>query len=165
MTRKVDEMRIAILDLTTHSEPMLSGLPKVGIQIEKWLSPALPEATFSSTVPALGTFDGVVVSGSEFGVYDQTPWMQPLRAFLLAVKAAGKPIFGICFGHQLMADTFGGKAEKTDSGFAVGVRAFDIEGEAGDDQLLSGWRTCLRFSCLFRAVPSRIQRTANARAV
>jgi len=131
-------MRIAILDLTTHSEPMLSGLPKVGIQIEKWLSPALPEATFCSTevatknepLPALGTFDGVVVSGSEFGVYDQTPWMQPLRAFLLAVKAAGKPIFGICFGHQLMADTFGGKAEKTDSGFAVGVRAFDIEGEA-----------------------------------
>jgi len=133
-------MRIAILDLTTHAEPLLSGLPNVGIQIERWLSPALPEAKFFSTevatknepLPTLETFDGVVVSGSEYGVYDDTPWMQPLRDFLTATKEAGKPIFGICFGHQIMADVFGGKAEKVDSGYAVGVRAFDVAGKHVD---------------------------------
>ena len=130
-------MRIAILDLTTHTEPLLSGLPNVGIQIENWLSPALPEAAFFSTevatknepLPALSTFDGVVVSGSEYGVYDETPWMEPLREFLRSAKDAGKPIFGICFGHQIMADVFGGKAEKVESGYAVGVRTFDVAGK------------------------------------
>lgn len=133
-------MRIAILDLTTHPEPLLSGLPTAGRMIEAWLSPAMPEADLrivdvaneGAPLPALDDFDGVVLSGSEVGVYDETPWMAPLRAFLHAVRAAGKPVYGICFGHQIMADTWGGKAEKAATGIAVGACSFEVEGETVD---------------------------------
>ena len=47
-------------------------------------------------------------------------------------KAAGKPIYGICFGHQIMADTFGGKAEKAEVGNVVGAREFEFADQSVD---------------------------------
>lgn len=129
-------MRIAVLDLTGHPLPLLEGMPRVGQQTIDWLAPALPEAAFFSVdvtdggepMPALDTFDGLLLTGSEYGVYDETPWMEPLRQLLRATKDAGKPIYGICFGHQIMADTFGGKAEKSPDGVVMGVQPFEMDG-------------------------------------
>ena len=128
-------MRISVLDLTCQPSPLLDSVPRVGETIVEWLAPALPNATFATADVAYGadlpepdTFDGVVVSGSEFGVYDDTPWMVPLRRFLLAARDAQKPVFGICFGHQIMAETFGGRAEKAACGTVVGRRIYEIEG-------------------------------------
>ena len=44
------------------------------------------------------------------------------------MRAAGVPMFGICFGHQIMADVFGGKAAKADKGFVTGTRQFNDRG-------------------------------------
>lgn len=125
-------MRISILDLTEHPLPLLEGLPTVGAQISAWLGPALPEAALTAhsinseaaPLPEVGDFDGLVVSGSELGVYDDVAWQAPLRRLLLEVRDAGKPVFGICFGHQIMADVYGGKAELADKGTVVGARRF-----------------------------------------
>ena len=133
-------MRIIVLDLTGHPMPLFGGLPRAGTQIISWLSVELPEADFYSVsvevdnegLPELDSFDGLIVSGSEHGVYDNRPWMAPLRNLLLETKKAGKPIYGICFGHQIMADTFGGKAEKSQIGNVVGARQFDFQGKLSD---------------------------------
>ena len=133
-------MRIIVLDLTGHPMPLFGGLPRAGTQIISWLSVELPEADFYSVsvevdnegLPELDSFDGLIVSGSEHGVYDDRPWLAPLRNLLLETKKAGKPIYGICFGHQIMADTFGGKAEKSQIGNVVGARQFDFQGKLSD---------------------------------
>ncbi len=133
-------MKIAILDVTGHPLPLLEGLPRVGEQIVDWLSPALPEATYrwydieqnAEPLPELEAFDGLLVSGSEHGVYDKTPWNRPMRELLIKCKDAGKPIFGICFGHQMLADTFGGRAEKAEIGVVVGARTFDFGRHCAD---------------------------------
>ncbi len=125
-------MKIAILDLTAQKGALFDGLPRVAEQIEAWIAPHFSGAEFTlhdiahgAEMPGADAFDGVIVSGSEFGVYDETPWMQPLRDLLAATKAAGKPIYGICFGHQIMADVFGGRAEKSEAGYHVGIRQFE----------------------------------------
>lgn len=130
-------MRIAILDLTEPMPGVLDDIPRVSKTITAWLGPALPMARFlafdivsGQDFPVLDTVDGVIVSGSDHGVYDNLPWMQPLRNFLQAAKAARKPMFGICFGHQILADVFGGKAEKANVGLNVGMREFEIEGQS-----------------------------------
>lgn len=132
-------MRIALLELTLHPLPLLEGLPRTAQQIRAWLEPHLPEARFSTVdvvdgeaLPQLGDFDGVVVGGSEFGVYDDTEWMRPLRDFLKLCRDHAKPVFGICFGHQIMADVYGGKAEKAEIGNVVGARGFDYGGACVD---------------------------------
>lgn len=127
-------MRIAILDLCVWLPEYQADQAKFGDLIATWAKRGLPDADFTvilveqgEALPDVGAYDGYILSGSDKGVYDETPWMDPLRTFLIAAKQAGKPLFGICFGHQLMADVFGGKAEKV--GVAeVGVRAFDIGG-------------------------------------
>ena len=78
-------------------------------------------------LPDVKEHDGYLVSGSDKGVYDDVPWMGPLRAFLSDARDAGKPLLGVCFGHQIMADAFAGKAEKVGEP-EVGVRGFRIDG-------------------------------------
>jgi GMP synthase (glutamine-hydrolysing) len=74
--------------------------------------------------------DAWLVTGSAHGVYEDLPWIAPLKAMLRAARAAGVPIIGICFGHQLLAEAFGGRAEKFAGGWHVGLHDFDLDGSA-----------------------------------
>ena len=128
-------MKLAVLDLCIWLPEYQSGQAKFGEVLADWAARGLPEAEFTvldvvegDPLPAPEEFDGYILSGSDKGVYDDTPWMQPLRDFLIAAKQAEKPLFGVCFGHQIMAEVFGGKAEKVGDP-VVGVRAFDVDGK------------------------------------
>ena len=46
-------------------------------------------------------YDAYLVTGSAAGVYDDLDWIAPLEDFIRQVYSAGKPLAGICFGHQL----------------------------------------------------------------
>lgn len=127
-------MKIAVLDLCVWLQEYQYDQDRFGELLVAWLKPGLPEARFTvlrivdgEALPDPADFDGYVLSGSEKGVYDAAPWMDGLRQFLLAARDAGKPLFGVCFGHQIMADVFGGKAEKV-GGQEVGVRSFALDG-------------------------------------
>jgi len=80
-----------------------------------------------------------LVTGSKYGVYDDQPWIEPLKDFLRAVRAARVPLIGICFGHQIMAEAFGGSAVKSDKGWGAGVHDYSVirrpgwMGDADDD--------------------------------
>ena len=124
-------MKITVLDCVSPDR-LTEKYGPTGNHVIRWLSPALPEATIDTVhvaggvpAPKPGEVDGIVISGSEKGVYDDTPWMAPLRAILEEYRVAGTPVFGICFGHQIMADVWGGKAEKADKGFITGAREFE----------------------------------------
>lgn len=55
---------------------------------------------------------GIVISGSIRGVYDSLPWMFALEELIRSAHAQGIPLFGICFGHQILAHALGGKVAK-----------------------------------------------------
>lgn len=64
--------------------------------------------------------DGWLITGSKYGVYEDHPWIPPLEEFLRQTYAAGIPIVGVCFGHQLLAQALGGEVEKFAGGWSVG---------------------------------------------
>lgn len=128
-------MRIVVYDCIT-GDALTEKYGSTGAQIIRWIENYLPEATFSSvhiagnaTAPNPDAVDGIIISGSEKGVYDDTEWMQPLRDNLQLMREASVPMFGICFGHQIMADVFGGKAAKSDKGFVTGSKEFTDRGK------------------------------------
>ncbi|MBO9706848.1 MAG: type 1 glutamine amidotransferase [Caulobacter sp.] len=68
--------------------------------------------------------DAFIVTGSSAGVYDDLPWIEPLKAFLR--RAETTPLVGVCFGHQVMAEAFGGKVVKSEKGWGVGLHAYEV---------------------------------------
>lgn len=58
--------------------------------------------------------DGIVVTGSPRHVYDRPDWLGETRMYLREQLRADVPVLGICYGHQLLADTLGGTVERAD---------------------------------------------------
>ena len=83
----------------------------------------------------LGECDAYLITGSRAGVYDELHWLPPLRAWLRDFHARGARIIGICFGHQLIADTLGGRAGKSPNGWGVGVRTERIDASRWPEHL------------------------------
>ncbi len=72
--------------------------------------------------------DGWLITGSKHGAYEDHPWIPPLESLIRDVYAAGRPLVGICFGHQIIAQALGGTVEKFEGGWAVGRQTYDWRG-------------------------------------
>lgn len=54
----------------------------------------------------------IILFGSATNVEDRLDWHKSLAEYSFKALKEGIPVFGICFGHQLMADFFGGKVSR-----------------------------------------------------
>lgn len=72
--------------------------------------------------------DGWLITGSRHGAYEDHAWIAPLEDLVRGAFAAGKPVVGICFGHQIIAQALGGTVEKFQGGWAVGPQVYDLNG-------------------------------------
>lgn len=69
---------------------------------------------------------GIIVSGSSHSVTEQAAWMKRAGAFLRTASEEGVPVLGLCFGHQLIADAFGGEVQKNPRGREIGTVTLQI---------------------------------------
>jgi GMP synthase-like glutamine amidotransferase len=69
--------------------------------------------------------DAWIVTGSSAGVYDGDAWIGRLMDFLRAARGRTR-LIGICFGHQAMAEAFGGKVVKSPKGWGVGLHTYRV---------------------------------------
>ncbi len=70
--------------------------------------------------------DAYLCTGSRWSVYDDVAWIHDLKTFVRRAAETGKPFIGICFGHQMMAEALGGKVEKSEDGWGVGIQDLEI---------------------------------------
>jgi GMP synthase-like glutamine amidotransferase len=55
-----------------------------------------------------GAFTHLILSGSEASTTVAQPWDQPLERLVRGFVNAGKPVLGICYGHQFLAKILAG---------------------------------------------------------
>ncbi|PAU84096.1 hypothetical protein CK500_06580 [Halorubrum salipaludis] len=79
-------------------------------------------------------FDGVVVTGSRSSVYWDEEWIPPLVDYVAEAAAAGLPVLGVCYGHQVVAEALGGRVAGMDE-FEIG---YNEVRRRGDDDLFAG---------------------------
>ncbi|MEP4703468.1 MAG: type 1 glutamine amidotransferase [Hyphomicrobiales bacterium] len=78
--------------------------------------------------------DAYVVTGSAHGAYEDHAYISPLENFIRAAYAKEIPQVGICFGHQILAQALGGRVEKYDGGWGLGVHNYSMSlEELGDN--------------------------------
>lgn len=90
--------------------------------------------------------DAYLITGSKKSVYETIDWIDTLAQWLIDADKVNKKLVGICFGHQLLAQTFGGETAKASNGWGVGLNAYNVlsrkiwmnrgETEAQDDLLI-----------------------------
>ncbi len=73
--------------------------------------------------------EGWLITGSRHGAYEDLPWIPRLEALIREIHQSGKPLVGVCFGHQIIAQALGGTVRKFDGGWAVGRTEYDYDGE------------------------------------
>ena len=74
--------------------------------------------------------DGWIVTGSPHGVYEEHSWIPPVSQLINDIYNANLPIFGVCFGHQLIAQALGGHVEKSIKGWGLGLHTYKIDNSA-----------------------------------
>lgn len=111
--------------------------------VRHWLAPI--EARFRTYAVLDGEWpaspadaDLWVITGSRFGVYEDHPWIPPLETFIRACHAEGAKMFGICFGHQIIAQAMGGTVRKSGQGWGVGVHVYAVEDWPGPEETRPG---------------------------
>jgi len=99
--------------------------------IDPTLECHLYDATAGELPGTPAVADAFLITGSPAGVYDGEPWIAPLAEFVRQAYAGQKKLVGICFGHQLLAQALGGWVEKSENGWVLGLRSFEIQNHAG----------------------------------
>lgn len=126
-------MKLGILETGDVNPEMLERHGPLAPLFERFFRLGDPDLAFASYKVLDGVFpaavdacDAWVITGSKHGVYDDLPWIAPLKAFIRDAYAARIPLIGVCFGHQIMAEALGGRAEKFSRGWSVGAQTYAV---------------------------------------
>ncbi|VXD02119.1 GMP synthase [Enterobacterales bacterium 8AC] len=79
---------------------------------------------------------GVVITGSPAMVTEQLPWSEQAAAWLRQAMQIRLPIFGVCYGHQLLAYALGGEVGYHPQGMEVGTLEIELLPAASHDKRL-----------------------------
>ncbi len=74
--------------------------------------------------------DGWIVTGSPHGVYEDHSWIPTVSQLINNIYEANLPIFGVCFGHQLIAQALGGHVEKSEKGWGLGLHTYQVNNKS-----------------------------------
>jgi len=78
---------------------------------------------------------GAIITGSAAMVTEQAPWSESTAGWVRNAMDAELPLFGVCYGHQLMAHALGGRVGYLPGGREIGTESIERLFPTGSDAL------------------------------
>ncbi|AJR06268.1 GMP synthase [Photobacterium gaetbulicola] len=93
--------------------------PSIALQFYRVIDGQYPQS--------LSECDGYLTSGSRYSVYEQNRWINVFQGFVHQLYFQHKPLVGICFGHQMMAQALAGEVIQSDRGWGIGATQVSLD--------------------------------------
>ena len=144
-------MHIAILNSNTDRSDFAKRWPNDFEKFSRLLKEVRPDWEFShfdvifeEHPEDLSLYDGYIVTGSPASVNSEEAWVLSEIKLIQKIVALKKPIFGACFGHQLIAHALGSAVVDNPSGWVFGsINTNWVNSPAwmkyGEDQKVNQW--------------------------
>lgn len=113
-----------------HWIRVAAGLPRDAVEVV--------DVEGDEALPDRRGYAGVIVTGSGAMVTERRPWSERSAGWLRDAVQAGTPVFGICYGHQLLAHALGGEVGDNPAGREMGTVEIALGDAAQDDPLFVG---------------------------
>jgi GMP synthase-like glutamine amidotransferase len=122
-------MEVAILSTGAPPPDLAPRFGDYGAMFARLLGPGFSTRVYEAAAGELpsgpGAHPALLITGSPAGVYEPLPWIPPLFDFIRQARGRAK-LVGICFGHQAMAEALGGRVEKSERGWGIGLQDYAL---------------------------------------
>jgi GMP synthase (glutamine-hydrolysing) len=85
--------------------------------------------------PAPREVAGAIITGSAAMVTERSAWSERTAGWIRDAMDAELPLFGVCYGHQLMAHALGGRVDYLPGGREIGTQAIELSAAGSQDSL------------------------------
>jgi len=96
------------------------------------------------TLPAPLEVAGAIITGSAAMVTERLTWSERTAGWIRDAMDVELPLFGVCYGHQLMAHALGGRVDYLPGGREIGTQTIELSTLAAHDPLTAALPTSFR---------------------
>jgi len=102
------------------------------------------DVTVDEPLPRPEDVAGAIITGSAAMVTDRATWSERTAGWIRNAMDDALPLFGICYGHQLMAHALGGCVDYLPGGREIGTEVISLSPDVGDDRATAGLPSSFR---------------------